>query len=357
MDHPRLAAELEAALVRALRGAWHSINANYFRHALRPPILQLGDSRATLGCWRRELRTLEISRALVVEAPWGSVVEVLKHEVAHQFVHEEMRIIDESAHGPAFREVCARFGFDGRAAGLPSSSGADGTKVLSRIAKLMALGESPNVHEAEAAMAAAQRLMLKYNIEAPAESSYGYRHLGAATGRVSESERILAQLLEQHFFVECIWVPVWRPLDGKRGTVLEICGSSENLEMAGYVYDFLSRTAERLWSDYRRASRVPNRERRAYLAGVMTGFREKLAAGQAEAQREGLVWISDPELHGYFRRRHPSVRMTRYTQQPRSGAHADGRAAGKEIVLHRPVGGGAAKGPRLLSAGSRRSAD
>src|SRR5205814_1319916 len=123
VDQPELAAHLEAALVRALLGAWHNINANYFRDALRPPILQLTDTRAFLGRWRLKERSIEISRALVVEAAWGSVVEVLKHEVAHQFVHEAMGITDEAAHGPAFRDVCQRFGFDSRATGLPTADG------------------------------------------------------------------------------------------------------------------------------------------------------------------------------------------------------------------------------------------
>ncbi len=353
MDRQTLAADVEAALVRALLGAWHNINGNYFRHALRPPILQLTENRSFLGRWRLAERSIEISRALVLEAEWGAVVEVLKHEVAHQYVHEAMAITDETAHGPAFREVCQRFGIDARTAGLPSAGGAgdEAARVLTRIAKLLALGASSNVHEAEAAMAAAQRLMLKYNIEAPpARDGYVFRHLGVPTGRIEESERILAQLLEQHFFVECIWVSVWRAAEGKRGTVLEVCGTPENVELAGYVHEFLSRTAERLWREYRKSRRLAgNRERRTYLAGVLAGFREKLVAGAAEAQREGLVWVGDPELNRDFRRRHPSIRMTRYSESPRTGAHADGRAAGKEIVLHRPVGGGARPGGRLLT--------
>lgn len=356
MDPLALAADIEAALVRALLGAWHHVNGNYFRHTLRPPVLQLVESRGFLGRWRREERAIELARAFVLDAPWGAVIEVLKHEVAHQFVHEAMGITDESAHGPAFRGVCERFGIDGRAAGIPAAGAggpeADAARVLARIAKLLALGGSPNVHEAEAAMAAAQRLMLKHNLEAPARAGYGFRHLGAPTGRIEESQRLVAQLLEEHFFVECIWVPVWRAREGKRGTVLEVCGTPENLEMAGYVHDYLTRTAEQLWREYRRRMRLSNAERRTYLAGVMTGFKEKLAAGQREASREGLVWVRDADLHGFFRKRHPSIRTTRYTQSPRTGAHADGKAAGKALVLHRPVAGAAGGEGRLLKGRS-----
>ena len=53
---------------------------------------------------------------------------------------------------------------------------------------------------------------------------------------------ILAGILSDHFFVEVIWVPVWRPLDGKRGSVLEVCGSPANLELAEYVHAFVNHT-------------------------------------------------------------------------------------------------------------------
>src|SRR5262249_50986261 len=136
-------------------------------------------------------------------------------------------------------------------------------RVLGRIAKLLALAQSQNRHEAEAAMARAQELMLKHNLEAPPRhGAYGFRHLGAPTGRISEAERTLANLLGDHFFVEVIWVPVWRARQGKRGSVLEVCGTAVNLEMAAYVYDFLMATADRLWDDYKRAQRLSsNRDR------------------------------------------------------------------------------------------------
>ena len=70
-------------------------------------------------------------------------------------------------------------GVDARASGVPDAAPADAVevKVVERIARLLALAESPNRHEAEAAMAAAQRLMLKHNLDAAA-----LRALRAATG-------------------------------------------------------------------------------------------------------------------------------------------------------------------------------
>ena len=36
---------------------------------------------------------------------------------------------------------------------------------------------------------------------------------------------LLGAILGKHFFVEVIWVPVYRPLEQKRGSVLEVCGT------------------------------------------------------------------------------------------------------------------------------------
>ena len=44
--------------------------------------------RGLLGRYSHETRSIELSRAFLHTAAWGGVVEVLKHELAHQFVFE-----------------------------------------------------------------------------------------------------------------------------------------------------------------------------------------------------------------------------------------------------------------------------
>jgi hypothetical protein len=338
MRDTALSAALETALLRQLLGTWRALNDSYFKGQLRAPTLALLDGAHKLGQWVAHDRRIELQRAFVLDGDWGAVVEVLKHELAHQFVAEVLGDPDATPHGPAFRAVCERHGIDASAAGMPAAApGAEAERVLGRVAKLLALAESPNVNEAELAMAEAQRLMLKHNVEATARSAYSFRHLGTPTGRVSEAERILANILNDHFFVETIWVPVWRAREGKRGSVLEVCGTTVNLAIAEHTHAFVLHTAERLWSQYQRDRGVNKRERRAYQAGVMTGFREKLETQRQRHQQEGLVWIGDGDLTKYWRRRHPHVRWTRHSGVERTDAHDHGRAAGRNIVLQRAV--------------------
>lgn len=249
-ETPKLSAALEGALLHELREQYRLLALAHFKGSLELPQIELVPSRARLGRWVEATRTIELSRSFVLSEPWGTVVEVLKHEMAHQYVSEVLGKRDETAHGPSFRAVCDRLGIDGSATGIPTTTApaperAEQRRLGDRIARLLALADSPNVHEAEAAMAAAQRLLLKHNIElrdARAAQGYVWRHLGTPTGRTTEAERVLSLLLSKHFFVEAIWIPVYRVTEGKRGSVLEICGTAENVEIAEYVHGYLTTT-------------------------------------------------------------------------------------------------------------------
>src|SRR5580658_4281872 len=120
-----LTASLERALLRELVSEWKRINAAHFRDALALPSIVLSSSTSHLGRWRGDARVLELSRDMILAQPWAVVVEVLRHEMAHQYVHEALGETSESPHGPAFRAVCERLGVDPASSGLPSPSAHD----------------------------------------------------------------------------------------------------------------------------------------------------------------------------------------------------------------------------------------
>jgi hypothetical protein len=345
-------AELEAALLRAVRREWHGLCQDRFRGALRPPVFALDEAQTRLAAWLPAARTITVSRALLQRHPWLAVREVLAHEMAHQYVTEVLRVTDETAHGAAFRDVCARFGVDPRAAGLPDAEGEVDPvrdRLARRVAKLLALAESPNAHEAEAAAAAARRLLLQYNLEV-VPRGHTFRQLGGVEARTPEHRRVLANLLSSHYFVETIWVPAHDAVTGRDGRALEAVGTPENLEMASYVHEFLLEAAWRLWKAHRAATGAAGeRARQRFVAGVMRGFGEKVAEGTRRSAEEGLVWVGDPEVARTLRRLHPRVRTIRYGGRVPDADHEHGREAGRGIVLHRPVTAGpTAADPRRI---------
>jgi hypothetical protein len=344
---------LAAALLRELSDTWRELNGNHFRGRLRPPVISLLEAGGRLGQWEASTRTLAIDRALVGEQPWSVVREVLKHEMAHQFVDEVLGVHDQAAHGPTFADVCRRFDIDAAATGMPAApAGGDGrSPVLRRIARLLALAESPNVHEAEAAMKAAQRLMLKHNLDASAAAAregYAFIQLGVPRKRVEAAEHVLAGLLARHFFVEAIWVPSYLPAEGRSGRVLELCGTLSNLEVAAYVHGFLLETAARLWREHKASHGITSDgERRRFQAGMMSGFDEKLKAGAQESRREGLIWVGDAGLDAFLQKRYPRRASGGSVGVRLTAAYEHGRAAGRTIVLHKPVKHSHAQGKLL----------
>ena len=344
-----LSIQLEAALLRELAEVHANESWARFRGKLRPPIFALSESRAVLGRWIAARRTIELARALVLERPWPEVVSVLLHEMGHQYVDEVLRVRDESAHGETFQRICAELGIDAAAAG-PPAAGEDATpdRVLERVRKLLALAGSANRHEAESAMRRAHELMLRHEIDAAsAARDFEVRHLGDPRRRTSAVESAILVLLDDCFFVRVIRIPVYLPLEGRRGAVHELSGTRANLEMALHVYEFLLATADRLWHANRDALGARGRDRLEYQSGVIRGFHDKLVRERAALAGTGLVWVGDGALESFFRKRHPRITRRSHSQRA-SPVHAAGRAAGREVVLHRPVSDGPGRSRRLL---------
>ncbi len=308
---------------------------------MRPPSLCLDETSRRLGCWKREERTLSLARRLVTEHPWTVVLEVLRHEMAHQYVDEVLGVHDETAHGPTFQAVCEARAIDGRAAGVLEVDEAHAT-IMRRISRLLALADSDNQHEASSAMSAAHRLMRKHNVSVNRgegqPGQYRFVQLGEVRGRTPAHEKILAGILGQHFFVQPIWVVAYAPEAGRRGRVLEVCGRPENLQMAIYAHGFLLDTCERLWSRHKRERGIRgNKDRRRFYSGVMIGFSERLSTAAVEAEETGLVWVGDAGLDAWTARRHPHLRQGRRTRMSVDGAWHAGRAQGRKVVLRRPI--------------------
>ncbi len=353
---------LENQLLQALQGAWRVANDDFFGGALRPPVLALDDTVVRLGQWHRQQRVMSLSRPLVRSRSWAVVREVLKHEMAHQYVDEVLGVHDESAHGPAFLRVCGERGIDARASGAVDDAGGaggvggagndgddDDDRIMRRVQKLLALAESDNENEAEAAANAAQRLMLEHNIAARGRSGRSYitRALTTPVTRLYVHERILAGLLGRFFFVEVVFNNGWLPDAGKSGRYVEISGTRDNLAMAEWVHGFLLAAGERVCRHHVDAGDVVGRDRLRFLAGFMSGVSEKLARESVKHVAEGLVWVGDPDLKDHVRRLHPRLYATS-VRAVVSEAHLRGRAAGNDVVISRPVSAPTGARGRLL---------
>jgi hypothetical protein len=357
----RLGVELEARLLQRLSVEWRAINYTLFKSALRAPVIGLCDADEPLARWIPELRSIELSRGLVLAFAWAEVLESLKRLAVQQFIHERLNI-DEHPRGPTYRRICRKLGVDP----LPTSASRPvqrepqaNARALSRVHKLLALARSPNRHEAENAAMTAQRLLLKLNIQhdalddASPNPRYAVRHLGPPLARRCEHDGRLAKILNDYFFVESAWLPVYLPRQGVRATVLEICGLDVNLQMAEHVHAFLRHTASSLWSIYQRTNESSSADARlAFLAGVMQGFESKLAEQKHALAEQGLVWVPGPGLVDFFARRNPGLRHVHGEAGHFGDAHDQGHHAGRSITLSTPISSGSSGVIHALGSGS-----
>ena len=336
---------------------WGAYNADYLGWALRPVSFRLTDSRSELGRWLSGPRVIEISAWHVRAAPWTEVMVTLRHEMAHQYVDEVLRVADETAHGAAFRHACRLLRVDPSASGALAGSGVvdpQGDRVRRLVEKLLALGDSPNENEATAAMRKARHLMLEHNVEVVRPDSdrrFVTRTLGRVQKRHAGWELRLGGLLAEFFFVETIWAPDYDAPAARSGKSLHVYGTPANVGMAEYVHAYLSGVVQELWKQWKRARKQRSDQgRREYLDGVLLGFRDKLRAQAKEFAAAGsaLIWRGDPRLTKHYRWHNPRVRSLGSRTVALTEAHVAGRAAGREVELRRPLGGASSSHGGLL---------
>ncbi|MGE0710839.1 MAG: SprT-like domain-containing protein [Planctomycetota bacterium] len=360
-----LSIELERKLLRRLADSWRDLNYRHLRSRLKPPSVQLHDAESRWGAWHPGRRLITIARRQVLAYTWESVLDTLRHEMAHQLVSEVMGDPPEPPHGAAFKDACRLLqteptarGDGGvslfRAGGPGPDATADDARLL-RVQKLLALADdNPDEHEARVAFARASELMLRYNLDAKAAKAaapvYVHRLLGASSGRTPHHHYSIAAILQEFFFVQCIWVDAYTVETGVRGHQLEVMGTQANVAMADYVYACLLRQSEALWEVYKRRNDVRDRRaKRQYLDGLMHGFRKQLQETSQTSAERGLIWVGDPGLDRFSRRRHPCTTTSRLDAVGASSARAAGVRDGAKMRLHKPLGGtGSTSRGRLL---------
>jgi hypothetical protein len=349
--------QLQHAWARRL--VWHYDFYNDFslQGARRRPLIITGAPTEQPGRGAGARRAITISFHHILADTWESVLETLRHEMAHQFVEDVLFCPGAEPHGEAFARACRALRVEPRAT-APSGAPRDAERaaMLQRVRELLAMAGSPNEHEAATAMRLANKYLLKYNLSlaeasgdggGAGEPRFSVRHLGKPSARINEYEYTLGAILKDHFFVEPVWIFSYAPRTDRPGRILQIAGTPENLEMAEYVYRYIMSIAEPLWRAHRRQAGGGTRAR--YLAGLLSGFQEKLESQKVQLREEhGLVWKGDPLLRQYYRYMNPRTEKRGFSGVLRGDDFHAGHRDGKEITLRRGIGGEASSRGRLL---------
>ena len=313
--------ELERHILHGLSCEWDEARwqlSPKHQEGFRKPIFSIRDMRRKWGYWSGIKREICLSRNLVLEHSWASVREVLLHEISHQFAEEVLGTDGEFPHGPTFQRACyllrANPGASGNFRALDErilygpASAED--KCLARVKKLMALAQSKNQHEAEAAMAKAHELIKKYNVDLTTKGenrNFVSFFVGKPALKHFREDYALSNLLQDFYFVYGIWVPAYVIDKGKTGRVLEISGTAQNIKIACYVNDFVKRFINFQWEKYTKNKRLNRYQKTDFAVGIIEGFRSKLEsqAPKRTKKNRALVKLEDPLLKEYVSYKYP----------------------------------------------------
>ena len=348
--------ELERCILHGIACEWQAALLNLEptkRQRMRRPLFAIKDMQTRWGNWSQEKREISLSRQLVLNYPWDSIRDVLLHETAHQIAQQMFGASMQRAHGPAFKQACEvlRIHPAASAAYQPlqdrflqdHSSNYD--KRMLRIKKLLALAESKNRFEADAAMTKAHELIARHNIELNRQEDrrqFISIFIGPPALRHPREDYHLANLLQDYYFISGIWVSAYVIKKAKMGRVLEISGTVQNLKIAEYVHDFIVQFIDAQWRKYNHKKRLNRFRKTDFAVGIIEGFRDKLESSVVKKKTKkdifALIQKGDPQLEKYFKFKYPhtaSVKKTAHHQDAR--IIRDGKKVGKTLVIARGI--------------------
>jgi hypothetical protein len=239
-------------------------------------------------------------------------------------------------------------------------------KVLEKIKKLFALGESPNQHEAELALARAQELLVKYNLDAglmekpDKEELWLFGDPGYST-KIPDWKVYLASILSKHFMV---WLINTKNVNDKGTKLVKnhyIIGNPANVQMFSYSVQFLLRSydslckgfmkkylAEQRANGFQPNQRTRKVSRESFYMGLNNGFNETLTAQQKKNTEKGLVLVR-PDLPPFegFQVGRSKKRGRKYDPM----AAARGKEEGKKLKIRTGVGTDQTGGSKVLALG------
>jgi len=348
--------KLEQRILHGLVCEWENATCllkTPFRRKFHKPLFSLRDMKSRWAYWSGEKNEICLSRNLVLNHTWNAVREILHHEMAHQFAEQVLGSDGEPPHGPKFQKACDLLRANPRASGnyrplderMSGDSPNPEDKMLVRVKKLMALAQSRNQHEAEAAMAKAHELIAKHNVALLSQDndrSFYSIFVGRPALRHFREDYHLSNLLQEYYFVYGIWVPTYVLEKAKMGRVLEISGTEQNVKIASYVYDFIKRFIDSQWEEYNKKKALNRYRKTDFALGVIEGFRSKLRLQtQTNLKLDNtyeLIKAMDPLLQEHVRYKYPHTAAVRGRDlRNDKNIIQDGIEVGKDLIIYKGI--------------------
>jgi hypothetical protein len=328
------------------------------------------------GLFNPKRNMIILNEDLYFKGSWYVLNGVLTHEIAHQLQYQlyPHSYNVEGPHGKTFKRIARALHLSDFFANAsldianeddlpPNPIGKNSQEnmehpILIKVKKLLALSTSNEAHEAAAALAAAERLLLRYNLEIPENDDKGHNESNSrfmrwrcTVGKRFENKHsIICSILKEAFFVETVICSEYDPLTQSYVKYLEILGKPVNLSMAEHVYYFLLERCETLWQAFRPIAYAMGEKgisaRQSFVINMLTSFQQKLRTErnqvsndkELETKRTALILSSENSLNDFLKECYPHLKRVRYSHKANSPNSAQaGREEGTRLTIHAPV--------------------
>ncbi|MCB2182742.1 MAG: SprT-like domain-containing protein [Desulfobulbaceae bacterium] len=340
----------------------HERICGQYNVVLSPPSFEISYS-SNWGSWHPATKSIKISRKLITLHSWDVVINVLKHEMAHQVVSELYQ--SQEKHGKLFDRACKKLEvpleFRGASGDLPriipslqeKEAAAPQKKMIAKVEKLLSLAQSGSRHEAELAMEKANHLIARYNLErmdSTEERHYDFIIINHHKKRIENYQRKICLILSHHFFVKIVMSDLYDAASCCSHKTIELFGTRENVLIAHYVYHFLLSQLDFLWRQFQLTNKTTGRQKNSYWLGILDGFMKKLSKRyappgdkiiQTTSQTESpyaLIVQNDKELTRFINRRYPRLcRKKIKSAKVYVKEYEAGKVEGKKLTLNKGI--------------------
>jgi hypothetical protein len=323
---------------------------------LKKPIIIIEKLLDSFGKWDGTNNKIIISEDLIFQHSWVQVINVLKHEMAHQIVTQIY--CSNDSHGDDFIKASERLGLDpfyrkptlsikeNFSHSKSSLYSEEEAKIFYKIEKLLNLAESSNEHEAFLAMQTVRQIYRKYNIERftrDIHAKYTSITINLNVKRVPSHLFIIANILQSHFFVSNIFSKIYSVNKNCEYRCLVLMGEYHNVAMAEYVYEFLTQKIQTLWKEYQTKEKVSFKFKISYQRGLLTGFQAKLDAAKqsssSDVERTELALVQKyaVKLDAYVKTQFPKTTSIYQGGLLYHDHYERGTRDGKQITISRPI--------------------
>lgn len=335
-----------------------------YRINLSTPIINISSGKKTVGLWSDKNKTLSISSHLIKNEIWDVVLEVLKHEMAHQYVSEFYNNADR--HGKYFKKACKILGvhpvfvagsndYNKNLQAFKGELSAEAQKMLKKVEKLMALGKSNSEAEAKSASRKANYLLNKYNLQQINSKNDNpdikYLTICHKKKRIESIQRAILSILKNYYCVNCLTSHIYHVEDDTVYKSIVLVGRKEALKVAEYIYHFLFNTGQTLWQNFKKKNRVQRGEKISFDMGFIAGIEDnhktvfKDSAMQINKNSflpvktiKALMEKNQKENQTEISRLFPKLKTIRYGRhQASSGAFKEGFKNGKKTHINKSM--------------------